>query len=145
VLSSHARRAGWQVVPGALPLSRLGLPADHSAASATEFAAQVLGRILDSGLHAYDGDDGRGHGALINYTQLPDAARTICRHFGIPVTTEHWAAMSETAQWDAKNPKLPHVAPPNGPGRAAATAELDDIADRWMGPAYLALENARRS
>lgn len=139
VLVSHQRQRGGQMVHGLLPPQWLGLePVSIGAVSLDEYSARVLQRICEAALAFHN-----ARARLVNYQQLPAAIwGSIAEHFSVTFADAELAALHKAAQFDAKNPSL-NFAPDTQEKERMATADLRQLAERWLMPVYAALE-ARR-
>lgn len=139
VLVSHRRMPGWQLVPGSMaghglqPPGELGNhPLGHGA--------WVLARILEQARLAMTR---HGNGLLLNYCELPGALETrLAGHFGVELAEWDRAALNAVAGRDAKQG---HVAfqPDAAEKRAAADAQVVELAARWLDEPYRLLERLR--
>ena len=120
---------GAQTAPQLVPPSLYGLPPGNAG---EDYCAQVLGRICDGALEAFEA---RGNGLLVNYDQLPDALFTrILPHFGVS-GEEELRLMAAPARYDVKAAGLP-FAPDMLAKRQAATPAIraacrDHLDDRY--------------
>ncbi|GAA0647866.1 sulfotransferase family protein [Brevundimonas lenta] len=135
VLVSALTRRGVHTVPGFLPPAHFGL-ADADARDPQAYAARVLGAIYQAGLDHHD----PARGLALNYTALPGAAWTIvARHFGLTPTAGEVEALRAASAVNPKQGDAPFQAD-GAAKRDAASPEVRALADRWMRPAYQALE-----
>jgi hypothetical protein len=101
-----------------------------------EFIARILGRIFEAGLEGCRTFGGRP----VNYRELPDALWTsLAADFGVATDAITVAALRDAARPDAKNPQFEFVRDTERKLRASS-AELVHAVDRWVAPAYEALE-----
>ncbi|MBS0470607.1 MAG: aspartyl beta-hydroxylase [Proteobacteria bacterium] len=133
VLASQLYQRGIQTVPEYLSPELFGLSRDD-ALEPEDYCARVLGRTCEAALQFPEG------GLVVNYRELPDAVFSrIAPHFGIDVTQEMRAAMTDVAAQDAKRPSIPFD-PQQPEKRKLMTAELRAIATRRLAPVYRELE-----
>ncbi len=86
ILVSHARMAGAQTVPGAMPFEPYGIE-NAAEMHPDDYAARALGRTAEAVIEHF----GLGGGMLVNYTELPDAVEArILPHFGIVPDDWQW-------------------------------------------------------
>ncbi|NCP11648.1 MAG: aspartyl beta-hydroxylase [Sphingomonadales bacterium] len=137
VLVSHARRAGMQTIPGAVPLASFGL-AGADRVAPEDFARWVIDAIVRSALAAAQA----GHGLLIDYRQLPGAVgETILPYFGTSAGPAAMAAMTRAARHDSKNPDRTFIA--DGAGKQAEASALIREQAAAIGVSYRRLEAIR--
>ena len=141
VLVSQLRQRGAYLVPG---LTRLTLPGVDQAEAALmapeEYCARMLACLYGAAL-----DQARDGGLLVNYRQLPEAAcSSIADLFGAPCSTADAEQMRQAAQFDAKNPSF-LFSPDSTDKQAQATARIQQMADKWVGPLYEELEALRQA
>jgi hypothetical protein len=104
-----------------------------------EFWARVLGAQCAAALELYH----RSKPLLVNYSQLPAVVWTeIAGSFGIRFSAAELAPMQAVLGLHAKAPSRP-FAPDGARKRAAATAEMRDLVDRWVQPHYERIEALR--
>lgn len=142
VLVSQRRRAGIQMVRGIIDPRRLGLDPDavHPAAVA-EYSARVLAQLCNAALE----NRGKGSGLFVNYRELPGAIfGAIARHFGLELTPEERATMTEAAKFDAKSPGFAFEDDSEGKQREA-TDQIRQLARVWLAEPYEKLESIRRA
>ncbi|KQW83137.1 hypothetical protein [Brevundimonas sp. Root1279] len=133
VLVSALARRGVHVSPGMLPADLFGLT-ETDLADADAYAAKVLGTIYRAG----EAHQALGGGLVLDYRDLPEAAwSTVAAHFGVTPDPETIEAMKALSGDDPKRSGQPFQ-PDAAAKRAAASAEVQALADRWMRPAYSA-------
>lgn len=140
VIVSHLRQRGMQTVPGMVPLEWLGLSPEDAELSEHGFIARVLERICGAVI-----ENDRENGVLINYAELPEAFfERILPHFGITPDAAARAAMTAVAGNHSKTPGIRFHADAQAK-QHAADAELRAIAERYLTPAFAALEARRKT
>lgn len=108
-------------------------PAAVPAMSRDEFAARVLGAMLD----AAASDPGRR--LLIDYADLPAAVwQRVAPHFGLEADAAAIERMIEESRFYSKDPAS-RVFTGDAPGRRPATDEMREAAQRFAEPGYRAL------
>ncbi len=139
VMASHRRMTGAQMVPGNLPPGFLGIDiAALPEMSLQEYCARVLERICGAAVAHQD-----KMARLYNYRQLPEVVWSdLLAHFHVAYSPSEVERMREVARLDAKNPSLP-FADDSAAKVRAATAEMHELAERWLLPLYEQLESIR--
>ncbi len=141
VMASHVNRhRGAQMIPTVLDPGLFGWDYEMvSRMSLDEYGARVLAKICEAMLARAQA----GEGKFINYRQLPTAVwPELLDYWTAKFSGEENARMLEVAGMNAKNPGQPFE--PDGPAkRAAVTAELREITQRWLDPVYQQLETQR--
>lgn len=138
VLVSALARRGVHVIPSFVPPAVFGLTGED-ALDADAYAARVLGSIYRAGLEHHD----PRRGLLLDYRDLPEAAWTrVADHFGLTPTPEQVEAQKAASN---TNPKQGGVVftPDAAAKRASASPQVQALAERWMRPAWEALEVER--
>jgi hypothetical protein len=139
VLVSQLQMPGTQMIPGTVGPTLLDLPPALDITQPEEYYACVLGRICEAVVRNHD----RGAGLLVNYHQLPSALwKTILPHFAVSCSDLDRAAVTETAQRDAKAPSFQFTAD-SQTKQQSATAAARSGAERWLGDSYRRLEALR--
>lgn len=129
VLVSALARRGVHVSPGMLPAAMFGLT-ETDALDPDAYAAKVLGTIYRAG----GAHRALGGGLTLDYRDLPEAAwSTVSAHFGITPDPATILAMKTLSVGDPKRSGQPFQ-PDASAKRAAASAEMQALADRWMWP-----------
>lgn len=138
ILVSHARMAGAQTVPGALPFEPYGIE-KTAEMHPDDYAARALGRTAEAVIENF----GLGGGMLVNYAELPDAVEArILPHFGILPDEQARTALAAAACRDAKAP-LERFAPDSDAKQKAANEKLRANAALHMDGPYRRLEELR--
>lgn len=136
VLVSALEQRGVHAMPGVLPRALFGI---EEGVFGDDYAARVLGAIYAAGLEAYE----RSPGLLLNYAQLPDAAwGAVAAHFGLEPTAAEIERLEIASPRNPKRNDQPFVADAETK-RMAASDSMRALAERWMRPAYDALEASR--
>lgn len=138
VLVSALTRRGVHVIPDFVPPGVFDLTSED-ARDPDAYAARVLGAIYRAGLTHHD----PARGLLLDYRDLPQATWTrVAAHFGLTPTPEQVEAQTAAS---ATNPKEGGAVftPDAASKRASASPEVRALADRWMRPAWEALETER--
>ncbi|MFA6116968.1 MAG: hypothetical protein WC729_23415 [Sphingomonas sp.] len=140
ILVSHARMAGAQTVPGAMPFEPYGI--ENAAEMAPDdYAARALGRTAEAVIEHL----GLGGGMLVNYEELPEAVEArILPHFGIVPDEAARAALAAASGRDAKAP-LERFAQDSDAKQQAANEKLRANAALHMDDPYRRLEGLRRA
>jgi hypothetical protein len=108
-------------------------PAAVPAMSCVEFAARVLGAMLDAA--ATDPD----RRLLIDYDDLPTAVwQRVAPHFGLEADAAAIERMIEESRFYSKD-SAPRVFTGDAPERRVATDEIRDAAERFAEPGYRAV------
>jgi hypothetical protein len=140
ILASHQQQPGSQMVPGMLDPRTFQInPADLYQMSQDEYGARVLSGVLEAAFtHA------RTHGgALMNYTQLPDAVWSLLpQAFGVNCGGKDIERMQNAARFHAKNPSS-NFEPDSAQKRKQAGADLIQLAVKWLQAPYERLETLR--
>lgn len=139
VLVSHRRMPGWHLVPGSMTGHGL-YPPDGLSNSPLEHGAWVLSIIMEQAKQAMLR---HGNGLLLNYAELPAALESkVAVHFDIALNPTDRAALRTVGY---RNVKQQHTVfqPDSVEKRAAADAEVIELAARWLNEPYLALEQLR--
>ena len=138
ILVSHARMAGAQTVPGAMPFEPYGI--ENAAGMAPDdYAARALGRTAEAVIEHL----GLGGGMLVNYAELPEAVEArILPHFGIVPDEQGKAALAAASGRDAKAP-LERFARDSDAKQQAANDKLRANAALHMDEPYRRLEELR--
>jgi len=104
VLASQLRQRGSHLVPGVLPESMSGVPADRAIAMPPEeLCARILARFCEAALT--DADE---RTLFVDYTTLPQSVPdVIAPWFGIECGPRERGAMLGRARSDAKTPTVP--------------------------------------
>jgi hypothetical protein len=103
VLASQLRQPGAFLIPGVIKGAAHATGQPPSGSTVAQRVATMMQRLGDAALAALSG----GRGLLLNYAQLPGAVlHQIADHFGIELTADDRAAMSNVTQFDAKTPSL---------------------------------------
>jgi len=140
ILVSHARMAGAQTVPGAMPFDPYGIE-NAMDMQPDMYAALALGRTAEAVLDHW----GLGGGLLVNYAELPEAMESrVLPHFGIEPDERARAALAMAARRDAKAPDR-KFAGDSEDKQLEAKDELRALAERYMGDPYRRLEDLRRA
>ncbi len=131
VLLSHRRSPGMQSLPGALDPQLLRVSSETAFLHRDEWCAHVLAALCRSALEHLD--EG---GLAVDYRDLPGAADSIARHFGIALDDAARERMAGAAKFDAKKPgSMFHRDPIE-----EESAKLADLAARTgLPPLYEAL------
>ncbi|URW74900.1 hypothetical protein M9980_10020 [Sphingomonas donggukensis] len=138
VMVSHAREPGLHVVPGILPPAVTGIAGD-GAPSLTDYAAQVLGRIMGA---AVDGLS-LGGGMLVHYGDIGAAMLDgVPEHFGFRPDPGERAAMRAAAGRDAKDPARSFTAD-TALKRAEVTVQIAAAVEAHAAAPYAELERLR--
>jgi hypothetical protein len=140
VLVSQLRKPGRVALPGALPLSEVGMSAeDLTALNREEWCARVLSGFCRTALsHCED-----PKGLFLNYNQLPEAVWTVAkRHFGLSLDEEEAARMRSAVKFDSKNPSRPFE-PDGARKQQEASSRICELAREFLEPLYQQLEVAR--
>jgi len=137
VATSQLTMPGAYMVPGVLGPSVASISVDDAIAMPrAEFITRILGRIFEAGLEGCRTFGGRP----VNYRELPDALWTsLAADFGVATDATAIAALRDAARFDAKNPQFEFMRDTERKLRASG-AELVHAVDRWVAPAYAALE-----
>jgi Sulfotransferase family len=108
-------------------------PAAVPAMSDVEFAARVLGSMLDA---AATGPERR---LLVDYADLPAAVwQRVAPHFGLEADAAAIERMIEESRYYSKDPES-RIFTGDAPERRAATEAMRDAAERFAEPGYRAL------
>jgi hypothetical protein len=108
-------------------------PAAVPAVSRVEFAARVLGAMLDA---AATDPGGR---LLIDYADLPAAVwQRVAPHFGLEADAAAIERMIEESRYYSKDPES-RIFAGDAPERRPATDAMRDVAERFAEPGYRAL------
>jgi hypothetical protein len=140
VIVSHLRRRGSQVVPSPYGIRQLGLDAGAAARMPPEeYCARVLGRIAEAAVASYD----ESQALLVDYRQLSDAYWPVVLDFlRTGYSPDDLARVRRQAQFDAKNPSVRFADDVLEKNREA-TEIVREMAEKWVGPHYRALESLR--
>lgn len=140
VLVSQLARRGSFTVPGRFGHEVFGIPLEAALAiPKEEYLARIFATICDAALEHRSA----GRGLFVNYRQLPSAVfDVICPHFGIELSDEDRASMSEAVRSHAKNPQIPFAAD-GAAKQAAASVAVRAAAERWLGESHRQLEAVR--
>jgi len=140
VLVSHRDSPSALTMPGFINPRVLGLaPYDMAPITATDYCARVLGHSLQAAAVAFN----NAPGLLVNYTQIPDVVDpTLLEFFGLNLPPESRQRVRAQARMDAKNPAMTFTFDSLRKQQQAGD-ELRAAAERFMRPAYDALENLR--
>lgn len=139
VLVSHQRMPGWQLVPGSLKDHGL-CPPDELMNHPLSHGAWILSAILKQAGQAMSR---HGNGLLVNYSELPDAMeRRLAGHFGMELSARDGEALHAVRGRSVKQRYLAFE-PDGADKRAAAGAEVLELAERWLNEPYQALEQMR--
>lgn len=140
VLVSQLRNPGKFSFPGAMEPSILDMRfEDITGLSRAEWCARALAGFCRSALR-FRGEPG---GLFLNYDQLPEAVwTTFPKHFAISFTGSEVARMREAACFDAKSPAVQFQSDSRRKQREAEPA-IRELAERFLRPLYLQLENER--
>lgn len=140
VLMSHASAPGSQTIPGVLDPRWMGL--DWVSAvqiPPMEYAARVLARVCESALEYRH----CGRARFVNYTQLPEFVWSqLAGFFGVEWQAGDLARMRDVTRRHAKDPLRPFV-PDTEARRGAASADVRELAGRFLQPLYEQLEAVR--
>ncbi|MFP2907634.1 sulfotransferase family protein [Pyxidicoccus sp. 3LFB2] len=142
VMASHQGHRGAHMLPGMLGPALLGLePEALTGMPLEEFGARVLARICEAGLRGYR--ERQGPARLLDYRQLQtESLALLTELFGLDVTPEDAERLRGAAERDAKNPVVPFA--DDTEDKARRVSELSrEMAERWVRPAYEALEAER--
>ena len=136
VLVSHARMPGSQMVPGLVDPRVFGFdPASVFEMSQTEYRARLLGRICRAVVE-YRPEQR----FLIPYHALPEAMwEQLLDFFRIAHSTLDIKQMQQVARFHAKSPRQPFTSDTQDK-RQAASGEIRQMAEQWIGPWYQQLE-----
>ncbi|HTB80035.1 MAG TPA: sulfotransferase [Opitutaceae bacterium] len=140
IMVSQHRQRGTQMIPGLVDPRLFGLePAAVAQMSPDEYCAQVLARIsMAAAMHLR-----RGHGRLINFTQLPAVLwESLGEFFGVEWTPDDLARMQRATLASAKTPALPH-ADDRAAKQREASAEIRHLAATVLRGPYEQLESIR--
>jgi hypothetical protein len=139
VLVSHLQMPGAHMVRHDVGLDLGGIERSYGPGQAEHYFARVLAKICEPALQHCTPDGG----LLVNYRELPDAVFSrILPHFGIVVTDDQRAAMTEAARFDAKAPGFAFSGDSEAKQRRASAAARA-AAERWLGAVYGRLEQLR--
>jgi hypothetical protein len=140
ILVSHARMAGAQTVPGAMPFDPYGI--ENGAEMHPDlYAARALGRTAEAVIEHI----GLGGGLLVNYTELPEAMEAqILPHFDMIPDEQAKAALATAAGRDAKAP-TERFARDSDAKQQEAKEGLRALAALHMDGPYRRLEELRRA
>jgi len=140
VMVSQRRERGVQVIPGALSPAMFGLdPNVPWMARLDEYCARVLARMCEAALEHH----GRGRGRLVNFNELPDVVSgPLLEFFGVHYAAAERERVKAAAEFDAKRPGITFENDTMAKQREA-TAELKELAARFVEPVYARLEAAR--
>lgn len=139
VLVSQQRMPGWHLVPGSMKVHGL-CPPDALMSHPLSHGAWVLSAVLKQARQAMLR---HGNGLLINYAELPEVLE--CRlsaHFGIDLRAQDSEALRAVTGRSAKQRHLTFQ-PDAADKRAAADADVLELAARWLNEPYKALEKMR--
>jgi hypothetical protein len=141
VMVSHTVQRGAHMIPNALPPAIFDLDAEElGGLSLLEYGARVLAHICTSALEARADP----HLQFVHHRDLPTFVRDVVpERWGISVTDEGRAAMTDAAGRHAKNPHL-FYEPDSTAKREAASPEVHALVERWLARPYAALEEAAR-
>jgi hypothetical protein len=135
VLVSHARQPGSHVVPGALSEVWFG---SGPGGNGLEYGARILGLLCSAVLPQATSE------ALLNYDELPGALMTrVPQRFGFDPQAVDQETLATVFAYDAKRPHE-RFSSDSARKRAAATPEIAEVAERWIGAQYRSLEGIRR-
>lgn len=138
VLVSALRQRGVHTAPGLLPGRLFGIDDEPDPDA---WAARVLGAILTGGREAAEA----APTLLLNYADLPGAAWTgVAGHFGLTLTKDEVARLTLASGRNPKRGDQPFESDAAAK-RDAAPEAVRALAERWMRPAYDALEALRRA
>lgn len=130
VVVSMLRHRPFTMIPTALPPELFGLTFDEAiAATPEEYAARVLGAVLDAFTTMRD------RATVVAYPELPDATFDWLDRLGIERSPEVDAAMRAVTARHAKFPATA-FADDRSAKQAAATLAVRDAVARWCTPTY---------
>ena len=139
VLVSHRRMPGWQLVPGSMAVHGLQPPGEL-ANHPLGHGAWVLSHILEQARLAMARHN---NGLLMNYRELPEALETrLASHFGVDLSDLDSAALNAVTGRNSKQGQEAFQ-PDAAEKRAAADAEVVELAARWLDEPYRLLERMR--
>lgn len=141
ILASHQQQPGSQMVPGMLDPRTFGIdPSDLQEMSQDEYGARILSGVLEAA-HTHARTHG---GALMNYTQLPNAVWSLLPQvFGVDCSVDEVERMRNAARFHAKNPSL-NFEPDSAQKREQAGEGLVQLAVKWLQAPYERLEMLRK-
>jgi len=140
VLVSQMARRGSHMIPGVQDASIYGMdPAAALTVSPEEYCARVLSYTYEAALSNIP-EGGR----LINYRQLPGVLwEEVLAFYGTSFSEEEIELMRAASHIDAKNPSTMFSSDKERK-RQSATANINEMAERWCYPVYERLESARK-
>jgi hypothetical protein len=139
VLVSHERMRGSQMVPGLLDPRVFGPDwAEVPPLPLAEYAARVVARFCEAAVTHVPLAGGR----LVNFRELPDAVHGSLAGMLGEYAPEDRARMVAATQRHAKHPSQPYREDSTEKQRAA-TAQLRELAVRWVAEPYRQLEELR--
>lgn len=136
VLVSQFRQPGAWTLPGMIEPAVVGMePWQIAAMPREEYCARTLAAIAEAAVRLED-----GRGIYVNYRELPAALETrILPHFGLRPDAAERERMQAVAGRNAKTPVMP-FASDVAEKQQAATAQVRELAARWLGEWHEALE-----
>jgi hypothetical protein len=140
IMVSQQRLRGIQMMPQVIDPARFGL--DASAAkqlSPDEYCVRVLARVASAALAHLP----IGRSRFVNFSELPEVVwQSLGQFFGIEWSAEDLAALALASKRNAKVPGAVH-ADDRAEKQQAASAELRQLAETWLGETYRRLEERR--
>ncbi|HEY1336620.1 MAG TPA: hypothetical protein VGF59_03880 [Bryobacteraceae bacterium] len=141
LVSQFRQPAAWSF-PGIIDPAVVGLDiAVMRDLLHADYLTQVLARICELGLYHCE----KSNGLLLNYTQLPEfVCPALTDYFGITYSAEQMEKMRMAASVDAKSPGFSFTSDSQNK-QQRATPITRELAQTWLEPLYLQLEEMRQS